>query len=122
MATRATHASHPRARRSTRLPAELVEGRDGLEGLDGQPLREVCGRDCFAEEKALSAFAPQLPNHCQLSLGLDSFRGRFHVQARGNPHRGIDQYPRVRAGDRLADDLTVDLDEVHRQAMQVRQR
>src|SRR5882672_4412048 len=84
-------------------PAELVECLEGLEGLEGQPLHEVCGRDRFAEEKTLSAVAPQLPDDCQLSLGLDSFRSGSHVEAGGNPHRGIDQYPGVRTIDRVAD-------------------
>src|ERR1700694_1594828 len=97
----------------TRPPAELVESLEGLEGFEGQPLHEVCRRDRFAEEKTLSADAPQLPNDRQLSLGLDSFRSGSHVEAGRNPHRGIDQYPGVRAVDRVADDRTVDLDEVH---------
>src|SRR5260370_41251430 len=95
MATRATHASHPRARRSTRPAAELVEllprgsfsaGYHGLFQRNPRTSRGIRGEQAPGKNPTTSYIGGSAPHECQgstsfrlLRLGNDSAAGRYSL-------------------------------------------
>src|SRR3954451_8905923 len=104
-------------------PAALAAAALGeTAAMQREQLQHLVGRLCGAEQIALHLRAPERAQQALLLLGLDAFGGGGHAARGRQIDDGLhDAGGAVGAGD-VADEATVDLDLVEREAVQIAQR